>query len=135
MYIRNFSMGPQTRSSMYARECIQQLARGGATVAGIVEALMQEGIVTCRQTVWQLLWRIENHGTLDKCGCLTKVRVTVLQAIDGTMQKDDEITAKELVVTLRANGVYLSTTTFAGMDKTWNCLLSASLCTQSRLVN
>ena len=99
---------------MYAREHIRQLSRRGGTVSKIVKTLSQEGIFTCRQTVWRMLQHIESHGTiraLHKCGRLTKLGATVLQTIDDMMQRDDETTAKQLVVTLRVNGISLSTTT------------------------
>ena len=76
-------MGPHPHMSMYTRECILQLTCGGATVAGIVEALKEEGIVTCRRTVWWMVQYIENHCTfhaLDKCGVrLRYVGTTVLR--------------------------------------------------------
>jgi len=102
------------RLPMYGRERIRQLSRRSATVSEIVKALRQEGILTCHQTVWRMLQHIERHGTiqaLDKCRRPTKLGSTVLQTIDDMMQRDDETTAKELVVTLRANGISLSTTT------------------------
>lgn len=97
------------RLPTYARERIQQLSHRGGTVPEVVEALNQERILTCRQTVWRIL-----HGTirpLQKSKRPTRLGVTVLQTINDMMQRDDETTAKELVVTLRANGITLSTTT------------------------
>ena len=107
-------MRPRPRLPMYAREHVRQLSRRGGTVSKIAKTLSQEGIFTCRQNVWQMLQHIESHGTiraLYKCGCSTKLGATVLQTIDDMMQRDDETTAKQLVVTLRANGISLSTTT------------------------
>lgn len=107
-------MGHRRCLSMYARERIRQLTVQRGTDVEIVEALNEEGISTCRQTVWRMRRHIENHGTirpLSKCGRPTKLGSTVLQTIDAMMERDDETTAKELVVTLRANGISLSTTT------------------------
>ena len=63
----------------------------------------------------QILQHIESHGTVyqafNKCRHPTKLGISAVQTIDDMMQKDDETTAKELVVTLRVNGISLSTTT------------------------
>ena len=63
----------------------------------------------------QILQHIESHGTVyqafNKCRHPTKLGISAIQTIDDMMQKDDETTAKELVVTLRVNGISLSTTT------------------------
>jgi len=64
-----------------------------------------------------MLRHIERYGTiqaLDKCGHPTKLGAIVLQTIDDMMQRDDETIARELVVTLRANGISLSTTAWKG---------------------
>jgi transposase len=90
------------------------MIRGGASVAQVVRTLKVEGIITCRQTVWRLQRHIVEHGTVDplpKSGRPTKLAATVLQSIENSMQNDDETTGKELVATLRVNGVSTSTTT------------------------
>ena len=105
-------MDLRPRLSMYARERIRQLSSDGTSVAQIVEVLEQEGIATCRQTVWRLQRHIEEYGTvapLHKSGRPTKLSATVLQSIENMMQRDDETTGKELVNTLRGNGVSVST--------------------------
>ena len=107
-------MDLRPRLSMYARERIRQLSSDGTSVAQIVEVLEQEGIATCRQTVWRLQRHIEEYGTvapLHKSGRPTKLSATALQSIENMMQRDDETTGKELVNTLRGNGVSVSTTT------------------------
>ena len=107
-------MDLRPRLSMYARERIRQLSSDGTSVAQMVEVLKEEGIATCRQTVWRLQRHIEEYGTvapLHKSGRLTKLSATALQSIENMMQRDDETTGKELVNTLRGNGVSVSTTT------------------------
>ena len=62
--------------SMYARERIRQLLSGGSTCAEVVTALRQDGINTCRQTLWRLERHINAHETLKslpKSGRLTKL--------------------------------------------------------------
>ena len=107
-------MRPRPRLSMYARERIRQLTREGASVAQVVETLKRERIVTCRQTVWRMQRHIAEYGIVEplpKSGRPTKLTATALQSIENSMQQDDETTAKELVTTLRGNGVSVSTTT------------------------
>ena len=107
-------MGSRPRLSMYARQHIRQLTNEDTSASKIVEALRQEGITTCRQTVWRIQRHIEDHSTVEplhKSGCPTKLSATVLQFIENSMQRDDETTGKELVTTLRGNGVSVSTTT------------------------
>ena len=53
------------RLSMYARERIRQLLSEGSTCVEVVTALRQEGIDTCRQTVWRLERHITVHGTVQ----------------------------------------------------------------------
>jgi transposase len=99
---------------MYARQRIRQLTNEDTSAAKIIEALRQEGITTCRQTVWRIQRHIEDHSTVEplhKSGRPTKLSATVLQSIENSMQRDDETTGKELVTTLRGNGVSVSTTT------------------------
>lgn len=103
------------RLSQYARQRIQRLMLAGATVAETVKALECEGIATCRQTVWRIQRRIEQHGTtkpLPKSGRPTKLTPSVLQSIENAMQRDDETTGKELVACVRTNNcISLSATT------------------------
>ena len=108
------TLSSRPRLSLYTRERIRLLTEGGATVAEITEVLKQEGIVTCRQTVWRIQQHIRNHGTikpLQKSGRPTKLSGSVLRSIENMMQNDDETTAKEIVKTLQRQGVKLSTTT------------------------
>ena len=130
-------MGSRPRLSLYARQCIRHLTNDGTSAAKIVETLWQEGISTCQQTVWQIQQHFEEHGTvkpLHKSGRPTKLRTTVLQSIENSMQRDDETTDKELVTTLRENGVFVSTTTTLkgrrGVDKMRNSLLPGYSCGQ-----
>lgn len=77
-------------------------------IAEILKVLNDE-IVTCRQTVWRLQQHIEVYGTIEplpKSGRLMKLSATALQSIVNTMQRDNETTAKELVATLRVLCVY-----------------------------
>jgi transposase len=83
----------------------------GYTCSEVVTTLKQEGIHTCRQTVWRLGGHIKVHGTitpLPKSGRPTKLTDLALQKIDGAMIEDDETTAKELVTSLQEAGVSMS---------------------------
>ena len=102
------------RLSMYARERIWQLLAEGYTCSEVVTALKQEGIHTCRQTVWRLDGHIKGYGTiapLPKSGRPTKLTDVALQKIDAAMMQDDETTAKELVTSLQGAGVSVSLST------------------------
>ena len=77
------SAAPMTRLSMYSRERIRGLLRGGASVADIVDTLKSEGIVTCRQIVWRFKQHLDEHiEPLPKSGCPTKLTCPVLQSIE-----------------------------------------------------
>lgn len=97
--------------SMYARECIRQIFLQGATIPQIMEVLSNEGIETCCQTVWRLKRHIHVHGTvtpLSRSGRPTILTNEVLETIEFLMQRDDETTAKELVILLSGMGVTIS---------------------------
>ena len=99
------------RLSMNARERTRQLLSGGSTCSEVVIALRQEGIDTCRQTVWRLERHIRAHGTINplpKSGRPTKLTDVALQNIDTAMMQDDETTDKRLVTSLRGAGVSVS---------------------------
>ena len=57
-------MGPRPRLSLYSRQRIKILLRDGATIAEIV-ALKNEGILTCRQTVWRMKCHLETHNSIE----------------------------------------------------------------------
>ena len=102
------------RLTMYARERIQQMLSEGSTCHEVATALSQEGIHTCRQTVWRLERHIKAHGSvlpLPKSGRPTKLTNTALKKIDDAMSQDDETTAKELVAALQRAGVSMSKST------------------------
>ena len=102
------------RLSMYARERARQLMSGGSTCVEVVTALRQEGIYTCRQTVWRLQRHLDTYGTiqpLPKPGRPTKLTDVTLQRIDAAMEQDDETTAKELVTLLQGAGLSISLST------------------------
>ena len=72
----------ERRLSMYARERIRQLLAEGYTCSQVVT---QEGIRTCRQTVWRLEGHFKVHGTitpLPKSGKPTKLTDVAPQKID-----------------------------------------------------
>ena len=107
-------MGPRPRLSLYSRQRIKILLRDGATIAEIVDALKNEGILTCRQTVWRMKCHLEAHNSIEplpKSGRPTKLTGRVLQSIENSMQRDDETTGKELISILNQSGVSISTTT------------------------
>ena len=92
-------MERRLKLSLYARERIRQLLFQGATVAKIVVILNEEGIKTCRQTVWRLKNHISSFGSiqpLPKPGRPTVLTSEVLRMIDDSMQQDDETTADQL---------------------------------------
>ena len=102
------------RLSTYARQRIRQLLSEGLTCSEIVATLKQEGIYTCRQTVWRLENHIESYGMiapLPKSGRLTKLTDGALLRIDTAMMHDDEMTAKELVASLQGAGISMSLST------------------------
>ena len=102
------------RLTMYARERIRQMLSEGSTCREVATALSQEGIHTCRQTVWRLERHIKAHGSvlpLPKSGRPTKLTNTALKKIDDAMSQDDETTAKELVAALQGAGVSVSKST------------------------
>ena len=97
--------------SMYARERIRQLFLQGATIPQVMEVLSNEGIEACRQTVWRLKRHIHVHGAvtpLSRSGRPTILTNEVLETIEFLMQRDDETTAKELVILLSGMGVTIS---------------------------
>ena len=106
--------------SLYGRERIQQLLSQGATVAKIVVILNEEGIETCRQTVWRLKQHINAYGSiqpLSKSGRPTVLTSEVLKMIDDAMQQDDETTAKQLSSKLHGKGILMSTLVLGGIRK------------------
>ena len=73
------------RLSTYARQRTRELLSEGLSCSEIVTALKQEGITTCRQTVWRLEKHIEVYGTispLSKSGRPTKITSEALRRID-----------------------------------------------------
>ena len=107
-------MPSRPRLSMYTRERILKLLRAGYSVAETFELLQQEGIRTCRQTVWRIRGLIEAYGPIEplhKSGRPTKLASAALQSIENLMQSNDETTGKELKVSLSDSGISVSTTT------------------------
>ena len=83
-------------------------------VAIVMDALKEEGIDTCRQTVWRLERHISTHGKLmplPKSGRPTKLTDEVLKKIDDAMVQDDETTEEDLVTMIQATGASVSTFT------------------------
>ena len=83
-------------------------------MAKIVVILNEEGIETCRQTVWCLKQHINAYGyiqPLPKSGRPTVLTSEVLKMIDDAMQQDDETTAKQLSSKLHGKGISMSTST------------------------
>ena len=111
---RSVSVNWHPYLSMYARERIRQLLSGGSSCKEVVASLKEEGIDTCRQTVWRLERHMKAHGTikpLPKSGRSTKLTDQVLQAIEEAMLHDDETTAAELVAKLQTTGVSVALST------------------------
>lgn len=97
MKIFVFQMPPKPRLSLIADNVLKVLLESGASTTDIVKILHQEGVVTCRQTVWRFKCHLENHHQIEplpKCGRQTKLTKSVLKSIENSMQNDDEATAK-----------------------------------------
>ena len=97
--------------STYARERIQQLFLQGSTISQVVQILDSEGIATCHQTVWQLKRHITTHqnvAPLPRSGRSAVLTNEVLTIIELLMQRDDETTAKQLVLLLGEMGITIS---------------------------
>ena len=75
---------------------------------------MEEGIHTCRQTVWRLDRHIKHYDTtnpMHKSGRPTRLTSEALQRIDIAMTEDNETTAKELLASLQKAGITMSLST------------------------
>ena len=75
---------------------------------------MEEGIHTCRQTVWRLDRHIKRYSTISplrKSGRPTRLTSEALRRIIIAMTEDDETTTKELLVSLQKAGITMSLST------------------------
>lgn len=128
----------QSRLSMYARERIHHLLQG-RSISATLRVLDNEGVSTCRQTVWRIRRHIHISGTahpLPKSGRPTKLTAEVLQMIDDAMERDDEATATELVVTLKNAGITASRITILkGRRRLGWTTRGAAYCQMIRAVN
>jgi len=127
------------RLSMYTRERLRRCLLEGRSIAATLRVLDSEGVSTCRQTVWRIRRHIRISGTaqpLPKSGRPTKLTAEVLQMIDDAMERDDETTGTELVVTLKNAGITASRTTILkGRHQLGWTTRGAAYCQMIRAVN